>query len=61
MRMDESNCSSRDDIETVNMSDSSSSAELSLDDKIHPSGSSEMHFANFEEIRQDHRLFDEGR
>ena len=58
MRMDESNCSSRDDIETVNMSDS---AELSVDDKIHPSGSSEMHFANFEEIRQDHRLFDEGR
>lgn len=37
---------------------SSSSMDLSLDDKIHPSGSNEMRFANSEEIRCDHRLFD---
>ena len=43
------------------MSESSSSAELSMDDEINPSGSNEMRFANSEEIRRDHRLFDERR
>ena len=32
-----------------------------MDDKIHPSGSNEMRFANSEEIRHNHRLFDERR
>ena len=43
------------------MSDSLSSAKLSTDEEIHPSGSNEMRFANSEEIRRDHRLFDERR
>ena len=37
IRMDENNSSSRDDIETLNMSDSSSSPKLSKEDEIHPS------------------------
>ena len=60
-RTDENNSSSRDDIETPNMSESSSSAELSTNDKIHPSGSNEMCFANSEKIRRDYRLLAERR
>ena len=41
---------SRDYTETLNMSESSSSAELSIDDKIRPSGSNEMRFVNSEEV-----------
>ena len=48
------NSSSRDDIETPNMSELSSSAEISTDDKIRPPGSNEMHFANSEKIRRGH-------
>ena len=59
IRTDENSSSSRDDIETPNRSESSSSVELSTDDKIHPSGSNEMRFANTEEIRCNHHLFDE--
>ena len=57
--MDENNSSSRDDIKTPNMPESSSSAELSTDVEIHPSESNEMRFANTEKIRRDHCLFDE--
>ena len=46
IRADENNSSSRDDIESLNMSESSSSAELSTDDEIYPFGSNEMRFAN---------------
>ena len=35
--MDENNSSSRDDIETLNISDSSSSPKLSKEDEIYPS------------------------
>ena len=59
--MDENNSSSRNDIENPNMSESSSSVDLSTDGKMHPSGSNEMCFANSEEIRCDHCLFDEKR
>ena len=52
---------SRDYTETLNMSESSSSAELSIDDKIRPSGSNEMRFVNSEEVRCNHRLCDERR
>ena len=58
IRTDENNSSLRDDIETPNMSESSSSAKLSTDDEIHPSDQS---FANSEVIRCDRRLFDEKR
>ena len=61
IKTDESNCSSRDDIEALNMSESSSSAELSTDDEIHPSVTNEMRFANSEETRRHHCLFDERR
>ena len=43
------------------MSESSSSAELSTDDEIHPSVTNEMRFANSEETRRHHCLFDERR
>ena len=33
----------------------SSSAKLSTDDEIHPSGSNGMQFADSEEIRRNHR------
>ena len=59
--MDGNNSLSRDDIGIPNMSESSSSAELSKDDEIHLSGSNEMHFANTEEIRCEHHLFGERR
>ena len=39
----------------------SSSSELSTDNEIHLSGSNEVRFASIEEIRRDHRLFDERR
>ena len=52
---------SRDYTETLNMSESSSSAELSIDDKIRPSGSNEMRFVNSEEVRRNHCLCDERR
>ena len=61
IRTDEKNSSLRDDIKTLNISELSSSAELSRDDKVHSSGSNEMHFANSEEIRCNHCLFDERR
>ena len=54
IRTNEKNSSSRDDIETPNMSELSSSAEVSTDDEIHPPGSNEMRFANSEKIRRDH-------
>ena len=34
---------------------------LSTDEQIHPSGSNEMHFADSEEIKRDHHLFDKRR
>ena len=59
IRTDESNSSSRDDIKTLNMSELSSSLKLSTYNKIHPSWSNDMRFANSEEIRCDHPLFDQ--
>ena len=41
------------------MSELSSSLKLSTYNKIHPSWSNDMHFANSEEIRCDHPLFDQ--
>ena len=61
IRTDEKNSLLRDDIKTLNVSELSSSAELSRDDKVHPSGSNEMHFANSEETTCNHCLFDERR
>ena len=58
---DENNSSSRDDTETPNMSESSSFTELLMDDEMHPPRLNEMRFANTEEIRHDHSLFDERR
>ena len=58
---DENSSLSRDDIQTPNISESSSFAEPSTDDEIHPRGSNEMRFANTEEIRHNQRLFDERR
>ena len=43
------------------MLESSSSAELSADDEIHPSVSNKMRFASSQETRRDHSLFDERR
>ena len=45
---DENSSLSRDDIQTPNISESSSFAEPSTDDEIHPRGSNEMRFANTE-------------
>ena len=53
----DNNSLSRDDIETPNMSESSSPAEFSTDDEIYPSRSDEMSFANTEKISHDHRFF----
>ena len=61
IRLNEKNSPSRDDIKTPNMSESSSSKELSTDEEIHPSGSNKMRFANTEEIKHDHSFYDERR
>ena len=61
IRMNENNPSSKDDIENLKYVRLVKLAKLSTDEEIHPSGSNEMRFANSEEIRRDHRLFDERR
>ena len=48
-------------VKTPNISELSSSAGLSWVDEIHRSGSNKLHFANIEEIRHDHCLFNERR
>ena len=55
------NSSSRDDIKTLDISELSSSAEVSTRDEIHLSRLNKMHFAKIKEMRRDHHLSDDRR